>query len=153
MAALLLWLTGLEVESVVALLANFELDVDLADAVAVRFTNGAVGTLASTGSVTPGQPELLEYRIFGKDGHALFDVNSGMASIHTREGQIEQLRSVSPESRYPEWAPADNLIDVVLGRAPNGSPPEIGVATVEFLHGMYRSSRQRQSVRLRSPGT
>jgi predicted dehydrogenase/L-rhamnose mutarotase len=145
-AALLLWLTGLEVESVTALVANFELDVDLVDAASVRFRNGAIGSLASTGSVTGGHAEILEYRLFGSEGHVLFDVNAGTASVHHADGRSEELPPLPPERRYPEWAPANNLVDVVLGRAPNGSPPEVGVAVVELVDALYRSARLRRPV-------
>ncbi len=64
-AALLFLLTGLRPVSVAAMTEPFELAVDLADAVVVRFANGAIGSLGSTGSVLPGQDEILEYRIFG----------------------------------------------------------------------------------------
>ena len=151
-AALLLWLTGLEVESVTAAVANFELEVDLVDAAAVRFANGALGSLASTGSVTGGHDEILEYRIFGSQGHVLFDVNGGTASVHGADGSSEQLPPLAPEHRYPEWAPANNLVDIVLGRAPNGSPAEIGVAVVELVDAIYRSARQGRSVRIAEPG-
>jgi predicted dehydrogenase/L-rhamnose mutarotase len=152
-AALLLWLTGLDVESVTALVANFELDVDLVDAMSVRFRNGAIGSLASTGSVTGGHDEILEYRIFGSEGHVLFDVNGGTASVHDADGRSEELPALPAERRYPEWAPANNLVDVALGRAPNGSPAELGVAVVELVDALYRSARQRRSVSVHPPAS
>jgi predicted dehydrogenase/L-rhamnose mutarotase len=147
-AALMLWLTGLEVESVTAVSERFELEVDLVDALALRFANGAIGALGSTGSMTMHQPEILEYRIFGRDGHVLFDVNNGTASIHLADGAVERLPELPSANRYPEGAPADNLVDVVLGRAPNGSPADVGVASVELVDAMYRSARQGKAVRL-----
>lgn len=44
--------------------------------------------------------------------------------------------------RNPEHAPARNLIDVVLGRAGNGSPGEIGLGAAEFVAAMYRSAHE-----------
>jgi predicted dehydrogenase/L-rhamnose mutarotase len=149
-AALLLWMTGLEVESVAATIANFELEVDLVDALSVRFRNGAVGSLASTGSVTGGHAEILEYRLFGTDGHLLFDVLAGTASVHASDGRSEELAPLPADRRYPEWGPANNLVDIILGRAANGSPAEVGVAVVELVDAMYRSARQRRSVSIRS---
>jgi L-rhamnose mutarotase len=115
---------------------------------ALRFANGAVGALSSTGSMTMRHPEILEYRIFGRDGHVLFDVNEGTASIHLADGGVERLPQLTPERRYPESAPADNLVDLVLGRGENGSPAEIGVASVELVDAMYRSARLGRAVRL-----
>ena len=147
-AALLLWITGLVPERVAAVISTFELEVDLADAVAVRFAGGAVGTIASTGSVSASQPELLEYRLFGERGDVLWDVNEGRAEVRHADGTRTELAVPEPAERYPEAAPADNLVDVVLGRAPNGSPAAIGVATVELVDAMYRSSAGGQAIDL-----
>ena len=124
----------------------FELAVDLADAIVVRFANGAIGSLGSTGSVLPGQEEMLEYRIFGDRGHVVFDVNEGAAVIYGAKGEVDRLPGLPAEERYPDWAPADNLVDVVLGRAQNGSPASLGVLTVEFVDAMYRAAREGRTV-------
>jgi predicted dehydrogenase len=141
-AALLFLLTGLRPVSVAALTEPFELAVDLADAAVLRFSNGAIGSLGSTGSVLPGQDEILEYRIFGDRGHIAFDVNEGSAVIYGAEGEVHRLPGLSTEERYPDWAPADNLVDIVLGRGANGSPASLGVLTVEFIDAMYRAARE-----------
>jgi predicted dehydrogenase len=151
-AALLFLLTGLEPVSVAAMTEPFELDVDLADAVVTRFDNGAIGSLGSTGSVLPGHDEILEYRIFGSRGHILFDVNAGDAVIHGLGGEVHRLPGLAAEERYPDWAPADNLVDVVLGRGANGSPASLGVLTVEFVDAIYRAARESRTVRLGAEG-
>jgi predicted dehydrogenase len=139
-AALLFWLTGLRPVRVAAYAEPFELSVDLCDAVAIRFDGGAVGTLASTGSMLPGHEEQLEYRLFGRDGHVLFDVNNGVCSIHRSDGTRALLPDLAPADRYPESAPVDNLVRVARGEEENGSPPEVGLLAVEFLAAMYRSA-------------
>ncbi len=140
-AALMLWLTGLRPCGVSAFSSNFELTIDLADGVAVRFDGGAIGVLSSTGAVLPGHDEIVRFEIFGRDGHVLFDVNRGTASIHVA-GKTVNLPELPHEQRNPEHAPAHNLIDVVLGRAGNGSSGEIGLGAVEFVAAMYRSARE-----------
>jgi predicted dehydrogenase len=147
-AALLFLLTGLHPVSVAALTESFELAVDLADAVVVRFSSGAIGSLGSTGSVLPGQEEILEYRMFGERGHIVFDVNDGSAVVYGLDGEAEALPALPMEERYPDWAPADNLVDVCLGRGANGSPASLGVLTVEFVDAMYRAAREGRTVRL-----
>ena len=82
---------------------------------------------------------MLEYRIFGHDGHVHFDVNNGVASIHTR-GR-EDLPPLELDLRYPHWAPSDNLVELACGRGTNGSPPELGFAAVAFVDALYRSAR------------
>ena len=141
-AALLQWLTDLEPIEVRAFTANHGLEMDLVDAASVRFGTGAIGTLASTGGVVPRQAELLEFRIFGPEGHVIFDVNGGMASIHGADGSIEQLEGSPEAERYPEWAPAQNLVAIAGGGAANGSPPLLGARTVGLVDAMYRSARE-----------
>jgi predicted dehydrogenase len=145
-AALLLWLTGLRPTSVAAMTERFELAVDLVDAAAVRFEGGAVASLGSTGSLLPGQDEILELRIFGRDGHVRWDVNEGRASIHSRGGATEVVAGPPPEERYPEAAPVRNLVGVALGREANGSPAEVGARTVALVDAMYRSARTGREV-------
>lgn len=141
-AALCLHLTGLHITQVRAFTASFELEVDLADAVIVRFENGATGAFDTVGNVQPGQDEICQVRIFGSDGHILLDAIHGTASIHTHNGRVDQLRSLSAADCYPEAAPAYNLIDVTAGRATNGSPGRIGQDVVELISAMYASARQ-----------
>jgi predicted dehydrogenase len=151
-AALLFLVTGLKPISVAAMTEPFELAVDLADAVVTRFDNGAIGSLGSTGSVLPGHDEILEYRIFGANGHILFDVNEGTAVIHGLRGEVHRLPGLAAEERYPDWAPADNLVDIALGRGTNGSPASLGVLTVEFVDAIYRAAREARTVRVGAEG-
>ena len=55
-AALLVHLADVRPATVTAMTENYELPVDLADALAVRFDNGAIGTLGLTGGVLFGPP-------------------------------------------------------------------------------------------------
>lgn len=138
-AALLLWLTGQEVESVSAVTYSAGLAVDLADAGCVRFRSGAVATLAATGGVIETEPEMLEYRIFGSAGHIVWDVYGETGTIATRAGS-EALQVHAPVGGYPMAAPVQNLIGLARGEGENQSPGELGLATVELLDCMYRSA-------------
>jgi predicted dehydrogenase len=143
--ALMLWLSGLTPQRVTAFTSSFELPVDLADAVAIRFGGGAIGTLSSTGGLTPGHDELVRCEIFGRDGHVTFDVYEGAAAIHTAAG-VERLAVPTTAQRYPERAPAVNLVEAALGRAGNGSPPEVGLDTAALVAAMYRSAAEDRAV-------
>jgi predicted dehydrogenase len=146
-AALLLWMTGLDPVAVAAFTAGFELEIDLVDAVSVRFGSGALGTLACGGGVKESHEELLELRLFGRDGHVAMDVQHGELSIHDGRG-VETFPTLAQASRYPQAAPATNLIDVALGRAPNESPGALGARVVELIAAMYRSQDSEAVVRL-----
>jgi hypothetical protein len=58
------------------------------------------------------------------------------------DGRLDALDPPADElAAYPRFAPADNLVDVVLGRAENQSPPLAGWRTVELLDAAYRSAK------------
>lgn len=141
LVALLAWITGLRPVAVSAMTEAFGLEVDLVNAVSVRFAGGAVASIGSTGSVTPAQPETLTYRLYGTEGHAEWDVYAGRASIHHRDGSVERLPDLDPAETYPERAPALDLVSVCLGRASSGSPAWIGVLATEVVDAIYRSAR------------
>ena len=150
-AALLLWMTGLDPVAVGAFTEGFELPVDLADALSVRFGSGAIGTLATVGGVRDNQEEMLEYRIYGADGHIVLDVQQGELSIHDANG-VERLPRLELERRYPQEAPSANLVDVALGRAPNVSDGALGARVVELIDAMYESQASETIVHLPERG-
>jgi predicted dehydrogenase len=139
-AALLFWLTGLRPRRVSALCENFGLAVDLVDAAAVAFDDGALGSISSTGGRPSGHDDLLHLHLCGTDGIATFEVMEGQVSLYLQDGVRQELEPLPYAERYPHWAPANNLVDVVLGRGENGSQAELGCVVVEFLDGLYRSA-------------
>ncbi len=151
LAALALWLTGLRPVAARALSASFELDVDLADACAIRFEDGAIGSFTSTGSVVPTQPEMLELRLFGSTGHVVVDASAGTALIHLADGTLERLPDTPPDQLYPEWAPADDLVRVAGGQRGSRSPGELGATVVALIDALYRSASTGSEALLASP--
>lgn len=149
-AALLFWLTGLRPVEVAAAMENFGLQVDLCDALCVRFEGGAVGTLASTGGIPTAQAgnQQLEYRIYGSAGYALLDAMAGTCAIFTDDGAVERFEAVPAEDRYLKETTARHLVDVLLGRADNRSPGDLGMRVVELLEAAYRSAAERRFVRI-----
>ena len=68
-AALLLWLTDLKPSDVCAFVENFELKVDLCDAISVRFEGGAIGTVASSGGITASQTAHQQHELLRPHSH------------------------------------------------------------------------------------
>jgi len=148
-AALLLWLTDLRPREVAAFLEGFELQVDLCDAISVRFDGGAVGTLASTGGIPTAQQanSQLEIRLYGSDGYAWLDTMAGSCSIYYNDGGVERLDEVPAARRYPMDMTARHLVDIILEpETINQSSGEIGARTVELLEAAYRSAAERRII-------
>lgn len=146
-AALMFWITGLRPTEVAAFTSNADLPVDLVDAVVMRFADGSVGSISTTGGVHPDHDEIIQLSVFGSVGHAVLDVTQGTCTIHDAAG-TEVYAPLPPETRVPESGPLANLIDLVRGVGTNRSPAHIGALTAEFVAAMYVSARERRMVLL-----
>lgn len=137
---MVLHVTDRRVDEVNAYMDEQDLDVDLVDAIAYRLDNGAVGTMAATGSLRPGQPQQQEFRYYGTEGFILQDLLAGTLEAHFNDGGSEILDPLDEDERYPARAPARTLADLISGdRTENPAPAVPAARTVEFLEAAYRS--------------
>ena len=140
-AALAFWVTGLQPYLVTAHMNHLDTAVDVIDAINVRLDNGAIGVLASTGNLRPGDSGQHTLSVYCSEGYLLLDMNAGTLMIRKHDGTVESPPPVPAEDRYPRFAPANNFIDVILGKAKNLAPGEtVGRTTVNFLDAAYRSA-------------
>jgi len=135
---LMSFITGLRPRRVIALMQNHDLPVELVDAVTVEFEGGVLGILGGTSNA---QPSNLDLQIHCAGGAILIDMVASTASIRRHDGAPEEVGLGAEESPYPSNAPSANLVDIVLGRAANGSPAEPAWRTVELLDAAYRSAQ------------
>ncbi len=140
-----LWLTGLRGQDVFALMsAPLNAKVELHDAMAMRFTSGAIGTMGGGSSHLGGADNrhAVEVRAIGSRGQFHLDL---------RDNILWRYRSPTDDVRVPLEAdaglyncqgPIDAVVDAGLGRNPaNNSPAELGARTVEILEAAYRSAK------------
>lgn len=139
-AGLLFWVTGLRAERVSAFMANFDVPVDLVDAISVRFAGGALGVVASTGNIGIGGQGQHDLRVYCANGYLLLDLAGGTLTVQRHGGPVETFGPLPEAERYPRFATARNLVDLVLGRDVNWSPGEVGLRCVELLDAAYRSA-------------
>ncbi len=134
---LLFFLTDLRVERAHALMANHGLALDLVDAMTVQFTGGALGVIGGTGNA--GRNYKLGITLYCEAGAVDIDTVSQHALIRRADGSREDLGfERGLDSRF---LPAHNLVDVVLGRAPNFASGAVGWRAVELLDAAYRSAQ------------
>jgi predicted dehydrogenase len=139
-----LWLTDLRGQDVFALMsAPLDAKVELHDAVAIRYTNGAIGTMSGASSHLGGanNRHAVEVRVVG---------SKGMFHLDLRENMLWRYRSPDDDVRVPLEAdaglydcigPIDALVEAGAGRPfDNNSPAELGARTVEILEAAYRSA-------------
>jgi predicted dehydrogenase len=134
-AGLLFFVTQLRARRVHALMRNHDLPLDLVDAITVEFEGGALGTVGGTGN---GMHRKLDLQVHCERGCIDMDMVADTTVVRYGDGRAEALDP--PADAYPRFAPADNLVDIVLGRAENQSPPLAGWRAVELLDAAYRSA-------------
>ena len=140
-----LWLTDLRALEVFALMASpLPARVELHDAISIRYTNGAIGTLGG-GSCHMGagnNRHQVLVRAIGSKGQFEIDLEGNV--LWRWRGADDDIRPEldADAGLYDCSGPIDALVDAGLGRNPaNNSPAELGARTVELLEAAYRSSR------------
>jgi predicted dehydrogenase len=144
---MVLWATGARAVEVTARMANAGLEVDLVDAISYTLDNGAIGTMASTGSIKPSQGEQLELRYYGSDGYVLQQPLTGTLTVQ-RDGSAPEVVETPAAEIYPATATARCLVDLVRGSGENRAPAGPAAATVEFLEAAYRSAKEGRPFRV-----
>jgi len=136
---ILLWTTGLTAESVASYVENYDCEVDIDSALSFRFTNGAHGNISIIGD-SPMWWE--EFSVWGSDGVILY-----------RKNKIMQGSYANPELTEVTDLPADsnpdrNFIDVILGKAEVGVPPECGLRVIELTEAAWKSAQLKRPVQV-----
>lgn len=147
-----LWLTDLRGLDVFALMSTpAGAEVELHDAVAMRFTSGAIGTMSGV-SAHFGKADnrhLVEIRVIGSRGMVHVNLLNNTLS-HYRSGSDEAKVPLSVDAGlYDCTGPVEALIVAGLGgNVINNSPAELGARTVEILEACYQSALLESSVRI-----
>lgn len=141
-AGMLCWLTGLRVEQVSCLMSTAGAQVDLYNAMTVRFDTGAIGSVSGAGTIPPDQPYQLDIRLFGTEGMLVLDLERARMALYRNDRQ-HVVASVEPgEGKYDCSQPPHNFIDLIRGQtSANFAPGEAAMRAVELLDAAYRSAQ------------
>ena len=99
-SGMLFWLTGLRARSVFALMSGPGAEVELYDAMTVRFENGSVGSISGAGTVPVSQGFQVDLRIFGDSGVLLLDCERARMEILGHDGKTESMDLDPEEGAY-----------------------------------------------------
>jgi predicted dehydrogenase len=144
---MLCWLTGLVPESVYALMAAPGSQVDLYDALSVKFADGVIGTVSGAGTIPPtGKASFqVDIRLFGSEGMLLLDCERARCELHRHDGRCDRLDLPADAGAYSCEGPPDNFVDLVLGRTTeNLAPGEAAMRSVVLVDAAYRSAASGQ---------
>jgi predicted dehydrogenase len=139
-AGLVFWVTGLFARRVSAEMIRLGLPVDVIDSATVRLSNGAIGTICSTGNLQAGDPGQHILWAYGSRGYLNLDMIAGTLMIHKNNSAVETHEPLPEELRYPRFAPANGFVDSIMYGAENLAPGEIGLMAVDFLEAAHRSA-------------
>jgi predicted dehydrogenase len=139
-----LWLTDLRGRAVFALMSSpVPAKVELHDAIALRFANGAIGTIAgASGHVgAAGGRHAVDIRAVGSRGQLHLDLRDGILRRYRGPDDDIAVPLAPDAGAYDCRGPVEALVDAGLGRHfANNSPAELGARTVEILEAAYRSA-------------
>jgi predicted dehydrogenase len=146
------WVTGRRASEVHAYMQRRDLAVDLVDGIAYRFDNGAIGTMGSTGSLRPGQPQQQELRYYGTKGYILQEMIHGKVTFCGNDGSVETAPDLAADELYPAGAVSAGFVNVIRGVGENLADAQTAVATVAFLEAAYRSAATHAPVAVEEGG-
>ncbi len=148
---ILLYVTDLAVETVYCLQERFDLPVDVNSALTLRFTNGALGSVAVVGDAPGIGAQVWEdITFYGSEGAIYYRMMGGvldrapLLEVRQHEGD----RVVPVGDLPPASDPDTNFIEAIRGRAPVESPALCGLRVAEVTEAAYRSAALGQPVRV-----
>ncbi len=140
---MLFWLTNLMPERVYALMSAPNAEVDVYDAITVRFEGGAIGTISGAGTIpSSGNPLYqVDIRIFGSEGLLMLDCERARLHLRRHDGYEEKLDLAKDAGVYSCDGPPHNFVDLILGKtSENFAPGEAGMRSILLLDAAYRSA-------------
>ena len=136
---MMLWVSGLEPESVMAHIDNFGTLVDVCSALSIRFRNGAVGTFAAT-SLSPEWRE--EFSFYGTKG--VLNIRGDEMRLQVKGQDTVVLRGQGRDVR-----PVEDFIATVRGERPAPqAPPVYGLRVAQVSEAAYKSAQSGRAERV-----
>ena len=149
LAGLLFWLTGLQAEEVFAYTSTAGFPLDMYNAITLRCTNGAVGTIAGAATIPGGARYQLDLRIVGSEGMIAIDIDRERLDVYRHDGADETFDMERDSGAYRCDGPPHEFVELILGLADHNSAPiEVGVKAVELVAGAYESARTNAPVKV-----
>ena len=145
---MLLWLTGLRPAAVFARMNNLDVQVDVVDVMTIRFTNGALATVAANGLLPPriGSTQL---QIQGDGGILSLDTLSRAAVVLSGEPPTPRKLDLASMRGYDaRGAVPRKFVRAILGEEELYVETTVAVDEARILDAAYRSAASGQEVEL-----
>ncbi len=147
-AAYLTFLTGLRPAEVFARFDRDGSTNDIYNALTITLESGMLVSLAST-AATPLSERNYEVRIFGSKAILQLELWRGTMTLIDFADQRTEFKPLAEKDIYPSQSPALNFIDAILGKAANGSPGDLGLASMEIIEAACESAQTGRNEKIR----
>lgn len=138
--ALMFFLTGLSPQTVSAQTFGLEA-VDMANAGAIRLSNGAVASVSGAAAMPQGNRGLMRLFITGSEGMLVAEFDRDFCEIRRNDGTVEQLDIPAGSWTYKCDGPVNALVDLALGGGKNLSCGQIGAETTATIAALLASAQ------------
>ena len=138
---IVMWVTGMKVSEVFAKCENFGTEVDINSTLAMKFENGALGSMSVIGNA-PCWYE--DHTIVGSKG-AFYLRQDGKDVLVQQDAVGKRIKIKLP--KYTK-NPDSNFIDCMLGKDVPQTPPECGLRTIEVTEAAWKSAASGKPVRV-----
>jgi predicted dehydrogenase len=133
---IILWTTGMKVDSVAAYIDNFDTEVDINSALSLRFASGAQGNISVIGNC-PGWWEDLTY--VGSRG-VIYCRNGKITHVNAETGEVSELVS------FPDAGGVDgNFTNAIRGTEKVQAPATCGLRVIELTEAAWQSAANSSS--------
>ena len=132
--AILLYMTGLTVEKVVAFIDNMTVPVDINSAISVKFKGGALGNVSVVGNAPSWYEDIT---IWCEKG--AFYLRNGDFEVSDATGKRSKP---TPEQLPKSNTPDDNFIAAILGQEEIGVPAVWGLRVIEWTESAWKSAAE-----------
>jgi predicted dehydrogenase len=141
---LLLWTSNLEPAEVFAFLGASKTGVDLSDAIACRFSNGATGSISGAGLNPPGCPDQVDIRLFGSEGIMLLDIERPRLEVRRYDGRNFSMTMNHEPGGYSCVAPLQVFVDLISGKSvENPASAQLGAQVVQVIDAAFKSAKNK----------
>lgn len=141
------FLTNRQPAEVFARFDNAGTAVDIYDTVSIKLDDGTLVSIATTGATMLSERNY-EVRIYGTQGMLFLELWKGKMEFHNQNCDIERYPDLPASGIYPMFAPAENLVDVIIGRASNGSPASLGWFAMKIIEAAVESAQTNSNIKL-----
>jgi predicted dehydrogenase len=138
---ILMWITGLKIAEVYAEMENFNTEVDINSTLAMKFHNGALGSVSIIGNA-PGWHE--DVTVIGSKG--AFYLRQGQPLVR-QNGTGKHMKVALPKYKKN---PDANFVEVILGKDDPQTPAVCGLRVIEVTEAAWKSANSGRVVKVKT---